>query len=395
MRNFQDFHGLDDLDERLQRLAAEGATLARSRGLDAAVRRGRRRRRNVAGAAALMVVAAVLAGALGPRSLLGSGTVRPAPSAGRLPAPTKQPGLEILKVTHPAADAIVVQGTVDGRSWRFTASGWTNGKEGLPDKIDGSDAGVVTGELTTRVAMVQVYFQRAGRQLPPVNVPAIRGGPRLPVNFFFIKQPGPGITLSRLVLLDRGGTTLCGFQGRVSLVLYSAAPVSGSAFSPPVAVRLDVPFDPSVGNSCANVADLIIALRPSVQQLPRPCIPVIVPPASTRYGLVFQAANRHFYFGGACLRVPAALNGIGSLGASFARLHGRDVAVQVWGAVTAKAALVRVELDGRPPLSVHPAAAFGLKVFEVDIPPADGPQVRAVALYDDHNRLIERKPVPS
>jgi hypothetical protein len=115
----------------------------------------------------------------------------------------------------------------------------------------------------------------------------------------------------------------------------------------------------------------------------------------------YQLPNHYIRFGGGCQQVSPPLKGLASLGFSdfvkgtngnYVTVRGRNVPTRADGVVTARAALVRLEMNGRAPIDVQPVAAFGLKFFAVTIPPPDALKLRAIALYDRHRKLIVRVP---
>jgi len=67
---------MTELEERLRRLAEEGARQAHPPGVEAAVRRGRLRRRRLVGAVGLALVV-LLAGGLGVQDLLRPSSIQP------------------------------------------------------------------------------------------------------------------------------------------------------------------------------------------------------------------------------------------------------------------------------------------------------------------------------
>jgi hypothetical protein len=117
--------------------------------------------------------------------------------------------------------------------------------------------------------------------------------------------------------------------------------------------------------------------------------------------IAYQLPNHYIFFSGGCQQVSPPLKGLASLGFGdfvkgtngfYVKIRGRYVPTRADGIVTAGAALVRLEMNGRAPINVQPVAAFGLKFYAVTIPPPDALKLRAIALYDRHGKLIVRVP---
>jgi len=250
-----------DLDHRLRMLAEEGARLASAPGIEAALRRGRQRRRHLLAACAAVLAVAMVGGGFGLRFWLDPATDRiaAAPPATTILEDTQR-GLEVRKVTHPTADTITIEGTMDGVAWRYTLDReqsqgkpvWAdsihfqNGEGGkavglflsfprgytqdtlnahglefllgpvqherVPVYLQVENASTVDqqwdrlriAKVTKQAAVLRVTLQRGVEGLPPVDVRPIPGGAGIPWNLAVFKLPA-GTAATKLALLDSRG----------------------------------------------------------------------------------------------------------------------------------------------------------------------------------------------
>lgn len=250
-----------DLDQRLRMLAEEGARLASAPGIETALSRGRQRRRHLLAACAAVLSVAMVGGGFGLRSWLDPATDRIAatPPAATIPEDTQR-GLEVRKVSRPAADTITIEGTMNGVAWRYTLDReqsqgqqvWADsihfqngegGKEvGLflsfprgytQDSLNAEGLEFLLGpvqhgrvpvylqvenassvdqqwdrlriaKVTKQAAVLRVTLQRGSEGLPPVEVQPIPGGAAIPWNLAVFKLPA-GAAATKLALLDSQG----------------------------------------------------------------------------------------------------------------------------------------------------------------------------------------------
>jgi hypothetical protein len=249
-----------DLDQRLRMLAEEGARLASAPGIEAALRRGRQRRRHLVAACAAVLSVAMVGGGFGLRSWLDPATDRiAAPPATTIPEDTQR-GLEVRKVSRPAADTITIEGTMDGVAWRYTLDReQSRGQQVWADSIHFQNGGggkavglflsfprsftqdtlnadglefilgpvrdrrvpvylqvenastvdqqwdrLLTAKVTKQAAVLRVTLQRGSEGLPPVDVRPIPGGAGIPWNLAVFKLPA-GTAAKELALLDSRG----------------------------------------------------------------------------------------------------------------------------------------------------------------------------------------------
>jgi hypothetical protein len=220
-----------DLEQRLQRLAADGERLATAPGPQAAIRRGRRRR--LTAGAALLSTVVVLAVVVGPAALRGPAPPPAAPPPRPGLSPTQLPGQPpTYRVDQSARGRVQIRGTWRGQGWRYTLrADPSNPFAGFSDWFEfdsGAGGGGKPGSstlllrqccdrrfrmlgwfvVTEQAAIIRVSFERSGRPFGPFDFRPHSLRPALALGYIAYEQQ-PDMKIRNVELIDHSGKVIC------------------------------------------------------------------------------------------------------------------------------------------------------------------------------------------